>query len=313
MKPTQTPFQPDTEGIWLDLPADVYHKAPGVSQSTLKRFDEAGTPLHFKTAPVKKPTADMEFGTVCHTSILEPEKLAEAFYLRPDFYPAELKGKKDEPKVTVQKPWTGKADWCSDWMADHKDRPVLVKSDVEAVRLITERIKQLEPFARALTRGDREVSFFKRDEDTGLLLKARTDVFAMDSVGKKFIFDLKKVQSGCGSETEFKRQVENFGYHIQEASYKAITGADGFIFVAFDDAPPYDAVQWELHPQFSELGRREWRRILLNFAECVKTDSWPGYASGIKKLPMPDYGWKREKELSTIEHGQWLKQVKTSL
>src|SRR5579871_516069 len=83
MKFTETPFAPDTEGVWLDLPAKTYHAAPGVSQSTLKRFGEAGSPLHFKTQKPKLASPDMQFGTVCHTAILEPAKLDGSFVVQP--------------------------------------------------------------------------------------------------------------------------------------------------------------------------------------------------------------------------------------
>ena len=35
-----TPFLPNTEGIFFDLPEEVYRPAPGLSQSELKEFGE---------------------------------------------------------------------------------------------------------------------------------------------------------------------------------------------------------------------------------------------------------------------------------
>ncbi|MGN6644749.1 MAG: hypothetical protein ACTHKU_17300, partial [Verrucomicrobiota bacterium] len=98
---TKTPFTPNTEGAWLNLPAETYHAAPGVSQSFLKEFDAAATPLHFTVRKRKTATAYMEFGTICHCAVLEPDKLKDAYYIQPETYPAKVKD------ATVQKPWHG--------------------------------------------------------------------------------------------------------------------------------------------------------------------------------------------------------------
>lgn len=64
-------FQPSIEGTFPNLPAKEYHAAPGVSQSTLKAFDDAGSPLHYKTMKRKESTEDQFFGTLVHAAVLE--------------------------------------------------------------------------------------------------------------------------------------------------------------------------------------------------------------------------------------------------
>lgn len=297
---SRTPFVPATEGVWLDLPAEVYRNAPGVSQTLLKDFGEHATPLHFRSGKPKKVTEDMEFGTICHTAILEPGNLASAYYIQPDEYPAVVK------KQDVMKPWHGWADFCKDWIKDHSARPIIDKEKEARIPKIVKRVSELPECGSALQHGKREVSWFKRDEVTGLLCKCRTDLIADDRNGLRWIFDLKKVQVGCASGEEFAADAYARGYHIQAASYLKITGADRFVFVAFDDNEPFDAAQWQLGPEDMEAGAFEYRRLLDAYAECVKSDKWPGYKPGINALKFPAYA---KKKLTSAQHEAWALKV----
>lgn len=301
-----TNFAPNTQGIFPGLPHDVYRKAPGTSQSMLKDFDSHATPLHFKNAEPKKPTEDMEFGTICHTAVLEPKQLPVAYYLQHESYPDGAIYPSDDGKL---KPWHGGSSWCKAWEKDHSDRPVIDREKEDRIPKIVERVSLLEPFRFALEKGQREVSFFKQDEETGLLLKARADVFVLTVGGEKWIFDLKKVQAGAASEEEFGKHALDLGYHIQAASYMAITGAVKFIFVVFDDAKPFDAIQYEPDQEMLDFGRMEWRRILERYAACVKSDSWPGYASGINKLSAPPWARKQIAEGQKKAMAAWAMKV----
>lgn len=290
------------EGVWLDLPAEVYRKAPGVSQSMLKEFGDCATPLHWRASRPKEATPDMEFGTILHTAILEPENLSSAYYVRPDQYPSENK----KTKEVVMKKWTGNADWCKGWLEEHSDRPVISKSVESKIPNIVSRVKALAECGSALQFGKREVSWFKRDETTGLLCKCRTDLIADSLNGVRWIFDLKKVQAGAASHDLFSKHAADIGYHIQAASYLKLTGADRFVFVTFDDDEPFDACQYEADAQMLDHGAYEYRRLLDAYAVCVKSDKWPGYEEGIKPLKLPAYAVRR---LTQEQHEIWALKV----
>src|ERR1043165_8519081 len=56
-------FTPNTEGIFEDLPAHVYHAAPGVSNSMLKNMEPpARLPVYL--AEKREPTAAQIIGTL---------------------------------------------------------------------------------------------------------------------------------------------------------------------------------------------------------------------------------------------------------
>lgn len=312
-----TDFQPGVEGVYYDLPSDVYHKAPGVSQSTLKAFDEAGSPLHYKKVPRKPSSADQAFGTLTHAAVLEPQSFPNLFHVQPVKYEVEVmkcpncgkvsdsakcrKCNTDRVKSTIEKEWSGNAEWCHDWLEEHKGRLVIDNDTHYRVKAAADAlIHNTGIFSKALAskHARREVSYFKRDEETGLLLKGRVDLEVTDQNGHLILFDPKKVEVGGGSEEAFQKQVANWGYHIQHACYMAITGAAEMYFVPFDDDFPFQANIWSLRPEWRELGGLEYRRILRAFAKCHKADVWPGYHQDGRELPMPGYLKKRIVELN---------------
>jgi hypothetical protein len=281
------------EGIYFDLPSKEYHAAEGVSKSLLFEFASAASPLHFRNRDPKVATADMEFGTVCHTAILQPELLSSSYYVRPDQYPSTPKPTKADPFPEPEMvKWSGNATWCKDWLKTHSDRPVLTREQEAKIPHIQKRVRELPEFGSALRNGKTEVSFFKMDEETGLMLKCRCDLMSEDETGKTWIFDPKKVQSGSAI-ADFRKQAFDLMYHVQCASYLAITGASRFVFVPFDDDKPFDACQFEPDRDMRTEGYREWRRLLLAYAKCLKANEWPGYPVGIQPLELPEWVKKR--------------------
>jgi len=271
------------EGVYPGVSEEIYRASPGISQSELKAFGEEATPLHFKSRKPKEATEDMEFGTVCHAAILQPELLHLAYYLQPKEYVAEVKGK------MVNKPWHGGAEVCKEWVKTHSDRPVMTEEQMVRVNKIAERIRYIPEFRGALDIGQREVAFMKRDPETGLMLKCRCDLVAVDTSGITWIFDLKKVQRGCATHSEFSQSSGNYGYFIQASFYKFVTGATRFIFVPFDDSDPFDACLFEPDAESLEIGFKQWRKLLTSYAQCLKEDLYPGYPSGIQSLSVPKW------------------------
>ena len=83
------------------------------------------------------------------------------------------------------------------------------------------------PIARSILErpGDNEVAVFKRDEETGLMLKARADRVTMDDQQRTVIPDLKTTQHGNGGLEAFSKEIYNWGYALQAAFYQDAFGA----------------------------------------------------------------------------------------
>jgi len=272
------------EGIHFNVPEAEYRANPSISQSLLKEFGNAATPKHFQAREPKVATADMEFGTVAHCAILTPDKFVESYHLQPLEYPSEVKGKE------VLKPWHGGAQWCKDWKEYHSDRPVMTREQLERIPKIKSSLELLQPFGAALKHGRTEVAFFKRDGETGLMLKCRVDLISEDTEGITWLFDLKKVQAGYATPQEFGKSCATYGYDIQAAAYLEITGASKFVFVPFDDDSPFEATQFLPDSEMLEVGRQKWRKLLRAYAACVQSNDWPGYPKGLQFVSLPKWG-----------------------
>jgi hypothetical protein len=226
---------------------------------------------------------------------LEPANLGNAYVIRPE----HKAGDADDE-------WHGKKKWCKEWNKAHSDKVVITKEKSDRIPRIVARLKELPEFFSALENGHREVSFFKRDPETDLLLKCRTDLIAKDFYGDLWIFDMKKVQTGQAGEEAFGKSAFDYGYHIQAAAYLKLTGAKHFVLVPFDDAEPFDACQHELTDEMLDWGAKEYRRILLAYAKCVSENRWPGYKSGINKLKLPPYAIS---QMNRTQHAAWLSRI----
>lgn len=144
-----------------------------------------------------------------------------------------------------------------------------------------ESIRALESVGSLLDSGWPEVSAYWRDPITGVRCRCRPDYRAR--TGKRgaesILIDLK----GYGDLREFRRQIGRMNYHQQAAfytdGYEAASEAPvlGFLFVAVEDQYPYVARSVMLGEASLAAGRKSYRALLNLYAECLRTDLWPGY------------------------------------
>lgn len=282
---TPTPFTPNTEGVWLHLPAETYHAAPGLSASKAKRMHLAPSPAHYKAdadAP-QESTEALERGTLQHTDTLEPDdfRFPGMYHMRPDTYPS----KKGEKK------WHRGVDFCKQWEAVHNDRPIVPRDVLDAIKASTRSLESLPLFQNALANGWREVSMFKLDKTTRHLLKCRLDLMVYDTNGRLWVWDLKTCRKGDASPRGFRKTAFDRGYHIQARSYMEISGASRFVFVAVEKEPPFSCAQYEPDRDFLERGNEDWRAALDNLVQCAEQNRWPGYPTELQTLSLP--AWAR--------------------
>ena len=65
---------PESEAVLYDLPAERYHRAPGVSNSMLKHLARSPAHLQEYLQHPTEQTRDMLMGSVVHQLLLEPDK-----------------------------------------------------------------------------------------------------------------------------------------------------------------------------------------------------------------------------------------------
>lgn len=266
--PQITTIQP---GIY-DISNEAYHSGGGISRSGIMEFKTS--PLHYWDRYLNpdrergESTVALEFGNALHTFVLEPNEFFKRYAVAP----------KVDKRTTA-----GKTAWQ------------IFENENAGKELITEVIlKELENMAAVLfahpeikeliTGAKYEKSIYWRDNDTGLLLKCRPDIWHSFA-----ICDLKTTADA--SQYAFEKSVYQYGYHIQAAmmqdAIQALEGKwlDDFIFIPIEKKRPYATTYYPLDPMAIEEGRKEYKKQLVGMKECMERNSWPGYQSKIISLP----------------------------
>lgn len=261
-------------GIIPGIDIADYHKGPGTSKSQLDQM--AKSPAHYLaslTTP-RKETDAMKIGSLFHTMVLEPEK--QNFVVGPDV----------NKNTTVWKTFKAEAEAAGQTIIDQATLDML-NGMVASVRA--------HPAASRLLSGPgiAEGSAWWEDEQSGELCRCRPDFYRED-LG--VIVDLKSTEDA--SPSEFARSIAKYNYNIQSAFYQdgveAATGdfIKGFVFVAVEKKAPYCTAVYQLDMQGVEAGRVEYKRLLLDLADCKHAGKFPGYSERIETISMPAWSIK---------------------
>lgn len=72
-----------------------------------------------------------------------------------------------------------------------------------------------------------------------------------------------------------------------------------FVFIAVEKKPPYAVAVYVLDSDSVDLGRAQYRRDLNRYAQCLQTDTWPGYGDKIQTISVP--GWHANKTAHLLD------------
>lgn len=276
----------------FDIPAEVYHAAPGISKSALDDVEESPATFFYKRAHPDEPTDEMEFGNALHTAILEPEHF--------------------KARYAVAGPELNRRGTKA-WDAFEADNPGKIILKYEAGQKLDAMVAAAHGHSRAgLLTGLKELSFFWKDPETGLLCKCRPD----NITDKAAVVDYKSAMAVYPARA-WAAAVFRQRYHVQSAFYLdgvanavAQSGVtlpvplpDAFVFFAQQKHEPFLVKPWKLGQGSQLLGQRECRKNLATILECEKTQRWPGYPEHIEDVECPEYAWAEE--LGTDDGGEF--------
>ena len=279
-------------GIVPDMPNAEYHAHPAVGSSGLKLI--AQSPLHYWAAYLdpdrvrREPTPAMRIGTAWHCAVFEPEE----FGLRYVEIPSGLDRRTKE----------GKALWAEIEASGREPMTPETRAQIWSMATNGRR----HPVSRVLFEkcaGAAEQSLFWTDAATGVLCKIRPDyaVAPCELFPNGLLVDGKTGEDM--SAAGFARYAWNWQLHIQAAFY-----ADGyqramgtkeppaFVWLAQEKDAPYATAYYSAGADFIEYGRREYRRLLRIFADCRRTNTWPGYPETVTELALPAWAEKQVQE-----------------
>lgn len=261
----------------LDVTADEYHRLPGLS-STVAKVLLAQSPLHAQAAHGKRPTAEMDRGTVVHALALGAGKS----FVVLDF-----------------------DDWRTKLAKEARDEaraqgltPILEKGFAAAQTIALSVIGQLAERGINLDgHSELAVSWTEKTEHGDVACRGMMDHVWLD---KGVILDLKITEDA--SPESIERTAENMGYAIQAAAYTRaiaalkpeLAGRVKFLFAFCEPEWPYAMNLVQPDGIFRELGERRWMRAVNLWGKCTKTNTWPGYGTGVNYLNPPAWALARE-------------------
>lgn len=152
--------------------------------------------------------------------------------------------------------------------------------------------------------GTPEQSLFRRDPETGVLLRSRFDVLRNDiATGARLIIpDYKSCLSA--EPGKVSKAVHDYGYHRSGAWYIDMAvglnlHTDAVVILVFQEkTAPYLVTVVELDTTAIEIGRDLNRKAIDLYAKCVANDQWPGYADDqdIPRVSLPVWAERRHFE-----------------
>lgn len=268
-----------------NISIDDYHNGEGISRSRLTEYKRSAFHYYNKylcEQPEEKKSTDiitsrnaLDFGNAFHTYVLENDDYDKEYQTIPKLNRATLKGKAQYKELQ-----------------EASDNKKFI--DEEAQKLIEKMSKQIDahPDARKFIDNSLyEKSMYWNDPDTGLLLKARPDIW-----NKNFIADLKT--SGNASEKEFSKSIFKFGYHLQcgmiYLGLKELFNQEmkNFVFVVVEKDSPYGVAVYTLSEDALSKGVDEVKTLLAGIKECHDNNNWPSYQS--KTICLPSFAKNKE-------------------
>ena len=265
-------------GIYPNLSNEQYHAHDSISRSKLMDFSISPYQywaMHLNPdRPEKKVTDAMEFGTAFHTWMLEQDNFKKQFYVKPE--PVLLKDSGREAYEAYKellKELSSNGRHC---LSQDQYDCIL---DMYKALIDHNQAHELIWGAKAY-----EQSYFWQDKESGLLVKARPDI-----LHSNMIVDLKTCASA--SPQAIQRAIVDGGYHTQMAmirdGIRELEGRDipNCILVCVEKTYPYAIGIYIIDEQALEIGRLEYKRLLLNLVSCIKSNSWPGHEIQTINLP----------------------------
>lgn len=255
-----------------------YRQHPAISRSDL--FKISKSPMHFKYEQENppEPTTELRIGIAFHKLVLEPEDFDSDIAV--------------VPKID-RRTKEGKAAW-EKFKSSSSDKTIISNEEFERIQAMSEAVKA-NPYVMRLLDGDKEISFFWKDDLTGEECKCRPDCLTIIN-NHSVIVDLKSTENA--SSESFMRDVVKYGYDMQAAMYKeGVETANKikdcmFVFIAIEKKPPYAINILQADELVLRRGYDLFREFIGIYHNCKETGNWYGYngfSGYINNLSLPKW------------------------
>lgn len=268
------------EGIYPALSSEFYHNdKASISRSSIMDFKRSPRNYWMKhlnpDRPEKQSTPDMEFGTAFHTLILESHLFEEQYFVLPEKVLLKNVGREkyDEYKRIEAE-------------AEGTNKIVLTCEEFQRLRDMRESLLSHSKARELIENATYESSYFWKDKDSGLMLKARPDI-----LHHNLYVDLKTIADA--SPESFQRDMATSGYYIQAAMVEdAVIALQGHklsasINICIEKKYPYLVGIYIIDEAAIEYGRNEYKSLLQRMNSCIIANEYEHYEIATIGLP----GW----------------------
>lgn len=247
--------------LYRNLPAEQYHSdEEAVSCSMLKPL--LISPAHFQANRLKrnKATKAMDFGSLVHCLVLEPQQLSAGFAV----YPGLADGRSAEYK---------------EFLTNNPTRLIVDEPTYAHGRQLAEKILHRKvfgrPFGDFVAEGIPEASIYVVEPKTGLQLRTRLDLYHPE-----LSFDLKSTRQSSvdgfvRDALDMHYDMQAFMYTCARALYDGPRKAPPFVFITAESDEPHSINQISAGETFMDNGARKFQEVLSVYEACTKADYWP--------------------------------------
>lgn len=262
-------FEP---GIY-DISNDQYHASEGISRSALWEFKQLPHKYWYKYLSgkyIQKPTSDaMNIGKLVHTLTLEPWKFGEEYFVMP----------KIDRRTKIGK------NTYDDIISSSIGKAVISQENYDLALSMTASISSNPMVSETLMCSKIEKSIYWKDDETGLICKARPDIWR-----GAIAADLKTTANA--SPKVFQHEAMKYGYYLQAAMiYEACQSLqmpfESFVFLCVEKEEPYSTAIYALDDNALQYGIDLFHSLLRKLKQCKDSNDWPDY--GINTLFAPQY------------------------
>ncbi len=282
---------------------EQYHRqltvTPSLSSSGGRKIDDE-SPAHFFAGSYLNPDAEPYksseayiFGKAAHHLYTGEANFNEHFIEQLD-------------KAPDGRDWHHANLSCKKWLGEQAlaGREVLKPSSIVHIGGMAHSLAAHPAVQEGLLNGLVEHSIVWKDKVTGVWLKARPDNIPLES---DMVADIKTTTDA--SHHACMRSMTDYGYHCQLAFiHEGILATTGrtmsdYFLVFVEKSPPYAVAVKLVDWTAIEYGRRQMRRAINRFADCLEKGEWPAYEDDDRPLGLMPWRAKQladEAEAKTL-------------
>ena len=263
------------------MPDTEYREHPAVAHSDLKNLKRSPAYARECRTNPKPSSKAMDLGTALHMALLEPRRWMDEVEIDPE-----------HPDGGYPAGWRNTTDYKIRSSTLREAGKLLVPSDLyHATGRVVENVEKHTVGSMVLdAMQGTEWSCFAYDESNGIHRKCRPDILVPDA---QTVVDLKTTKVAHTAST-FARHAHSLGYYTAAPYYLdtlALSGHDfeHYLFLVVSVEPPFEVNAYALDHDSMEQGRKDYRELLAQWADCQRRGNWPGGQDGVQEVRIPQY------------------------